>query len=327
MIKTVILITAIFLIGLPLTSQAKVEKLVLTGPKLSVTHPMAYMIEAGLLDDVAGEVELVVWDNPDQLRSLIAGGQAHFAAVPSYVASVFYNKGVPVRLLNISAWGIMYIISADPDIHTLTDLKNQEVAIAYRNDMPDLVFRSLAGRQQFAPSEDFALTYRSNFPTVVQELLRGSIRHGLVTEPLASVAILKSRKMQPDTPMLYRAVDMQTEWGKAYDRKPRIPQAGVCATPASLNDPDLVEAFQDAYRKATKWCVAHPEEAGAIVAKHIPGLKTEPVAAALKHAGLQFVSASDARAEIEHFYSVLLALNPAKIGGKLPDNTFYRQGR
>lgn len=313
----------VLMLATPSLAQAKVEKLVLIGPKSSVTHPMAYMIEAGLLDSVADKVELITWDNPDQLRSLLVGGKAHFAAVPSYVASVFYNKGVPVRLLNITAWGLLYMTSSDPDVKTLADLKGRKIDMPYRNDMPDLVFRHLVVKQGMNPDADFDLHYKPNFPTIVQELLSGLAPNGLLVEPLTSVALMKSRAMKGKATKLYRAVNLQTEWGKVYNSKPQIPQAGICATPLATKDPALVNTFEKAFEEATEWCVANPEKAGEIVVKYIKGLKAKPVAAALKNAGLKAVPAAEARPEIERFYSVLKSMNPAKIGGKLPDDDFY----
>jgi NitT/TauT family transport system substrate-binding protein len=47
------------------------------------------------------------------------------------------------------------------------------------------------------------------------------------------------------------------------------------------------------------------------------------VASALKNAHLQFVPARDAKPELVQFYTILKELNPAKIGGRLPDDGFY----
>lgn len=318
--KIYFIVAFLLLFSVPVLAQNRIEKLVLVGPKSPVTHPMAYIIEAGLLNNVAKEVELNVWDNPDQLRALMAGGKAHFAAVPSYVAAMFYNKGVPVRLLNISTWGDLWIVSSDPEVKTLSELKGEEIVIPLRGDMPDLVFTSLALKQSFNPKKDFRLRYLPNFPTASQEVVSGRTKHAFLSEPLVSMAIFKSKGKEP---RLYRAVNIQEEWGRAYNTKPRIARAGICALPGILKRPDVVRAFQNAYSEAVSWCKANPDKAGKVVAKHISGLKPRPVAFGIKNGMLEFVSARDAKPEIEHFFNVLRSLNPAKIGGKLPDDDFY----
>ncbi|MCG8375003.1 MAG: hypothetical protein MI702_00800, partial [Chlorobiales bacterium] len=194
------------------------------------------------------------------------------------------------------------------------------------NDMPDLVFRSLVKRQGFDPVKDYELTYRTNYPAVVQEVLSGRVKHALLAEPLVSVALMKSAQMKGKAPKLYRSVNIQKEWGQVYDKKPRIPQAGLAAAPKITRRPEVMEAVQEAYAEAIIWCKQNPKKAGRIVSKYISGLKPGPVATALKSAGITFMSAREARPELEHFYAVLKELNPAKVGGRLPSNEFYWQG-
>lgn len=322
--KKICLITVLALIfSLQAFARPEMDKLVLAGPKSSVTHPFAYMIEAGLLSDIAGEVELIIWDNPDQLRALMVRGQVHFTAVPSHVASIMYNKGLPVRLLNISNWGILYIVSSNPAIKTISDLKGEEVVLTYRNDMPDVVLCHLARKQGLEPGKDFTLRFVPNFPAAAQELLTGRAKHALLVEPLASMSIAKSSAMKGDSPRLYRAVDLQEEWGKVYHSEPKIAIAGACALAGVLTSPDVIKRFQDAYKKAIVWCKQNPKKAAKIVTKHIPGVKAPSVALGLKNARLEFVTAKDARPQVEQFLRVLKSVNPAKIGGKLPGDDFY----
>ncbi|WP_319523060.1 PhnD/SsuA/transferrin family substrate-binding protein [uncultured Desulfosarcina sp.] len=317
------LIVLIALIFAASPAPAKMEKLVLAGPKSTVTHPMAYMVEAGLLDGWADEVELRVWDNPDQLRALIAGGQADFSAVPSHVAANFYNRGVPLRLLNISVWGVLWIVSSDPDVRSLSDLKGEEILLTYRGDLPDLVLTSLATGQGLDPVRDFKLRYLPNFPAAAQQVLGGRARHAILAEPMASAALLKSANLNGKAPKLYRAIDIQKEWGRVHHTKPRMAEAGICALPRISGQPEVVAAFQEAYRTAIDWCRTHPQEAARIVARRISGLKPGPVASALKNARLEFVPAREAKPELVQFYTILMSLNSAKIGGRLPDDGFY----
>jgi NitT/TauT family transport system substrate-binding protein len=281
------------------------------------------MVATGLLDAVADKIELRVWDNPDQLRALIAGGQVDFSAVPSHVAANLYNKGVPLRLLNISVWGVLWIVSSDPGVKTLADLKDEELLLTYRKELPDLVLTSLATRQGLDPVRDFKLRYLPNFPAAAQEVISGRAKHAMLAEPIASAALLRSARMKGKAPLLHRAVDIQEEWGRVHQTEPRMAEAGICAMPRIVGHPEVVKAFQRAYGTAIEWCRAHPEKAARIVNRYIPGIKPGPVASALKNTRLRFVTARDARPELVQFYTILMSLDPAKIGGKLPDDDFY----
>ncbi len=321
--KYVFLIVLIALVCAASQAPAKMQKLVLAGPKSTVTHPMAYMVEAGLLNQWADEVELVVWDNPDQLRALVAGGQADFSAVPSHVAANFYNREVPLRLLNISVWGVFWVVSADPEVKSLADLKGEELLLTYRGDLPDLVLTSLATGQGLDPVRDFKLRYLPNFPAAAKQLIGGRAKHAMLAEPMASAALLKSAMLKGKSPKLYRAIDIQQEWGRVHHTRPRMAEAGICALPRITGHPEVIAAFQDAYRTAIDWCRTNPKKAAQIVTRRISGLKPGPVASALKNAKLQFVTAREAKPELVQFYNILKGLDPAKIGGRLPDDGFY----
>lgn len=71
-----------------------------------VSAPLIQMVASGALADIADKVEFQLWKNPDQIRLMAIGQKADFIAVPSNVAANLYNRGVDIKLLNISAWGV-----------------------------------------------------------------------------------------------------------------------------------------------------------------------------------------------------------------------------
>ncbi len=323
--RSYLFVVVIITLCFPHGALAKISELVIAGPRSCVVHPLIYMKEAGLLDQAAETVKLIIWNNPDQLRALMAGGQVHFSAVPSYVAANFYNKGLELKLLNISTWGLLWLVSSDPDVKALADLKNETITLTYKRDLPDLVFTNLAKAQGLDPQTDFNLKYLPDFKAVAQELLSGRTRHAMLAEPIASITVLKSSKQ--GTSKVYRAVDIQAEWQKIHQTKRGMPEAGICALPSIMGQPHIVTAFQKAYETAINFCKTHPEAAAGIVAQYLQKTNPAPIAAALKNARLEFVTAQDARPELTEFYNVLMALNPEKTGGRLPGDGFYWKDR
>jgi NitT/TauT family transport system substrate-binding protein len=121
------------------TSNGKLEKIIISGPMANVSHPIFRMMETGALDDIANNVVFKLWKNPDQLKAMIINKEVDFVAVPTNVAAILYNKKQPVKLLNVSVWGILEILSRDSSIKTLEDLKGKELVLPWRGDMPDIV--------------------------------------------------------------------------------------------------------------------------------------------------------------------------------------------
>lgn len=305
---------------------APLERLVLAGPPASVSYGLVHMVESGALADVAKSVEFVLWSNPDQLRALAMDGKANFIATPSNVAANLYNRGVPLALLNVSVWGILWMVSRNPDMKTLADFKGQEIAVPFRADMPDIVFGFLSEKQGLDPRKDFKLRYTSTPMDAVQLLAMRQVDHALLAEPAVSLALrrTKSFPLSAVAPDLYRSVNLQEEWGRVLGRDPRIPQAGIAALGAARQDARLLARFEAAYANSVRWCAEHPRECGAMVAKHISMMTPEAVADSLQFAPRHYATAQQARAELEYFYGLLLERQPATVGGKLPDDAFYR---
>ncbi len=311
----------------PLTGHARLPKLLLAGPFAGVSNGLIRIADSGALSEVAEQVEFRIWKDPDQLRALAIGGDADFVAMPSNVAANLYNRGVRLRLLNISAWGMLFVVSRDEKLKTLADLRGKELLMPFRGDMPDIVFQALAAKLGLAIGKDLPLRYVATPLDALQMLLTRRADHALLAEPAVSMGVRKSQTLPISVvaPDLHRAIDIQQEWGRAFQRPPRIPQAGIAVLGRHMNDNALIERFQRAYAQAMRWCHANADECGRAVAARIEMLTPEGVADALRADGSGFKTAAQAREELEFFYDLLRARQPGLIGGKLPPDDFYQR--
>ncbi len=308
-----------------LAAEGPRDRLVLSGPPATVSFPFIHMMESGALAPVARNVEFHLWTNPDQLRALALDGAADFMAVPSNVGANLYNRGVPLTLLNVSVWGMLWMISRSPDMRTLADFRGMEIALPFRADMPDILFSLLARRQGLDPRRDFKIRYVATPMDAMQLLLMRRVDHALLAEPAVSVALRKTHSfpLSAVAPDLYRSVSLTQEWGRVLSRPARIPQAGIAALGPALEDPALVAAVSEAYVRSQAWCEENPSECGKLVSRHIEMVTPDAVADAMQASVRHLASAREARPELEFFFEQLLADQPGLVGGKLPDAAFY----
>ncbi len=311
----------------PAIAADKLPKLTLSGPFAAVSYPLIHMAESGALKDVAETVEFVPWKAPDQLRVLAIDGKnkVDFIAMPTNVAANLYNRGVKLQLVNVSTWGVLWLVSRDKSLKTLADFKEKEVLMPFRADMPDIVFQTLAEKAGLDPKKNFKLRYVGTPLDAMQLLISRRADHALLSEPAVSMALRKTKSFPISViaPDLYRSVDLQQEWGRLMQRPARIPQAGIAAMGRALADPVLIERFQKAYAASLKWCEEKPDACGAMVAKHVDMLSAEGVADSVRADNTAFIPAHEARPELEFFFAQLHARQPALTGGKLPDADFY----
>ncbi|MBE0515756.1 ABC transporter substrate-binding protein, partial [Sulfurimonas sp.] len=256
----------------------KVEKIVVSGPFASVSHPILHMIETNALSDVADKIEFKLWKNPDELRAMTIRGNVDFVAIPTNTAAILNNKGVDIKLLNVSVWGILGMISRDDSLKTLKDFKGKKIAVPFRADMPDIVFKQLLKREGLDPQKDFELVYVASPIDAMQMLIMRRIDHSLLAEPAISMALRKTKSFPISmvAPELYRSVDLQEEWGKVFNTNGDLPEAGI-AVMGHVKDEHLIKRFQEEYAKSLEWYKTNPKEAGKLVAKNIEMLSEEGV--------------------------------------------------
>ena len=319
------------LLVLPGSASARLPRLVLSGPYAAVSNPLIHMVESGALSDVAESVEFQPWKDPDQLRMLALDGktQADFVAMPTNVAANLYNRGVKLRLINVTTWGVLWMVSRQNGLETLADFKGKEILMPFRADMPDIVFQILAEKQGLDPRRDFKLRYVASPLDAMQLLITRRVDHALLSEPAVSTALRKTRSFPVSViaPELYRSVDLQQEWGRLMQREARIPQAGITVLGKAALNEALIEKFQKAYAASLKWCEDNADACGAMVAKRIEMLTPEGVADSIRVDNTRFVTAQDAKAELGFFFNLLHTRQPALIGGKLPADGFYYGAR
>lgn len=299
--------------------------LTLAGPLAAVSFPLIHMVESGALADLAEKVEFVSWRDPDQLRVLALGNKADVLAMPTNVAANLYNRGADLELINVSTWGILWLVSRSDKLKTLTDLQGEEIAIPFRADMPDLLFGLISKAQGLDPRHDFRLRYVATPMDAMQLLIARRVDHALLAEPAVSMALRRTQSFPISViaPELHRSIDLQAEWGRVLKRAPRIPQAGIVAMGTIRHDPGLIARIHNAYHNSLVWCQANALECGRLVAAYTDMLSAEAVSDAIAVSPLEAVPAAAARDELDFLFSALMRSNPAIIGGRLPNDDFY----
>ncbi|MFK5975033.1 MAG: ABC transporter substrate-binding protein [Sulfurovum sp.] len=327
MLKKFSLVIAILLsqFTINVIAQEKLEKLVLSGPMATVSHPLLHIIKTGALDDVASKVEFILWKNPDELRALTIKSRADFIAVPSNVGANLYNKGVDIKLLNISIWGILGILTRDKNLKTLADFKGKEIAMPFRADMPDIVFEEIIKAQGMNLKKDFKIKYMGSPMDAMQMLILRRVDHALLAEPAISIALRKtdSFPLKLIAPDLYRSNSLEKEWGETFKVESKIPEAGMAVVGDMIQNDYVIKRFNEEYAKSMAWYKNNPIKAGELAEEFIPMLDASGVTDSIKFVQINIVSSKKAKKDLEFFFNILKKNNPKSIGGKLPDNEFY----
>lgn len=296
------------------------DELVLYGPPAGPSIILAQAVASGALSGVAKKTSFKVWRSPDEMRAGLTSGTMSAVVLPIQVAANLYNRGMPLKLLNIMTKGLVYVISEDAGITTIEALKGKKLAVPFRNDMPDLILKRLLATYKLSPETDVVLEYTSSPVEAIQMLMMGRVDAVLAPEPAISAAITMGKMTNRN---IRRVIDIQEVWGQVTGKEPVLPQAGMVLTDALMKDtPQLAAGLQDALAKVAAQVIAEPAAAASIASTTLD-FPEQVLALSIATSKLVATPASEVRSAIEIMLETLAADDPAIIGGKLPDAAFY----
>lgn len=285
-------------------------------PKVPPALPVLRMIESGAMRDRAA-IGITVWTTPEQLIAMAQDPNYQMFVLPLTVAAKLHNKGVDIRLTNISTWGVAQLVTSDPSVTGWADLRGKTLFVPVRSSTPEVLTRYFLDRAGLQPGRDVEVVH-STVAEMGQLLKAGMIEHAVLLEPHLTAAVSGNNSLRV-------AIDFADEWKRIRNTGGDIPNAGLGATAAFLDaNPELVRDFEEEYEKALDWVLAHPDLAGALAEKYL-GLRAAVIAEAMPRLGLRYKTAAEAAAEMDALFQALFELSPALIGKKIPDAALYRK--
>ena len=149
------------------------------------------------------------------------------------------------------------------------------------------------------------------------KLLSGDIQYAMLPVPAATAAIAKGEGK------IRAAVDVTEAWDALQNGSQLVMTAVVVRTEFAETYHDLVEHFLTDYEASIQYVNNNVDAAAELVA----GYGITPSAGIAKQAipqcHLAFISGSDMMGAISNYFIELYSIDPAAVGGSLPDDAIY----
>jgi NitT/TauT family transport system substrate-binding protein len=313
-----ILITALLLlIGCPITAEPA-GLLRLSGPPIAESLPLLAMSRQGRPWIQDFEVRFVPWHSPDMLRAMVAGGQVDAAIVTTAAACTLRNKGVNCRVALLHESPV-WIVSTRPGPDSLESLEGTLLFPFGPGEMPELFYKAaMAGRTGKVETR-----HTGGALEAVNLLLAGEGDHAMLSEPTASIALLRARAMaDKGAPQLVKRVDMCKAWTRAFPGH-NLASSCVAFFGDEADDLRLLGAFARAYAEASRWANGHPDEALALAQSRFPALARQIEQGGVGHFAFKILSGEPARADALFYLARIHDVSPDAIGGEMPGDDFF----
>lgn len=253
------------------------------------------------------------------IMTYLTSKNADLAIVPTNAASIIYNKDNPYKYVSANTHGNLFMVGTEAT-QDLEELKGKVVGVMMKGQVPDLVFRTVLEQNNIeyevgeAPIEGkVTLRYVQDGSEILILIKEGVLKYGILGEPAVTTAINNIDGAQI-------AFDFQELWGGGY------PQAGLMAK-NSVSD-EFIKAFFDELEKDETFALDNPNDAlDRIKAKMISSSETtikylnEQI---IENCNVKLVKAENCKDDVIKLLTAFNKLEPSSIGGKLPDDNFFR---
>ncbi|MDR2659325.1 MAG: ABC transporter substrate-binding protein [Spirochaetaceae bacterium] len=262
------------------------------------------------------QVNMEALASSDLMAARFIAGEAKVGILPPNVAAKIAASGKPVQVAAVTGLGMLSLLSGDPAVKTIDDLKGKTITVAGQGAAPDYVFRKILVAHNLNPDLDVKLDYSLAYPEIAQSLIAGRINLALIPEPFATMA-------RQGNENLAQVSDIQAEWEKAGGQENYPITTLVIDARFGKENPAAVETIMTAVKNSIDWVTANPAEAGDLVEKYGLGIKASVAAASIPRSNYTFIDANTARPALTSLYKTLLEFAPDSIGGHLPADDFY----
>lgn len=266
----------------------------------------------------ANHYDFTMVTSADELVSSIAAGKVDIALVPANVASVLYNKTKGgVSVIDINTLGVLDVVTGDPSIKSIGDLKGKTVYLTGKGTTPDYVLHYLLSANGLSDSA-VTLEYKSE-PTEVAAILKDQPDAiGLLPQPFVTAALAQNDSLK-------LALDLTKEWDKVQgaDGSRLVTGVTIVRNDFLKNHEDQVKVFLSDHKESTKEALADPDKtAEQIVQAGI--IEKAPIAKkALPYCNITFIDGQEMKTALSGYLNVLYRQDPKSVGGALPADDFY----
>ena len=258
----------------------------------------------------------------DALLPKMIQGELDIALVPANVASVLYNKTEGgITVIDINTLGVLYMVSGDDTLTDINSLKGKTIYLTGKGTSPDYVLHYIL-TQNGLSEEDVTLEYKSEATEVAAVLANEPESIGLLPQPFVTSACAQNENLKV-------IFDMTAEWDAVQGESGSRLVTGVTVVRNEFlqENPAAVNKFMEEHKASAEFANTNVEETAELVAAQGIIEKTPVAQKAIPNCNITYIDGEEMKAALSGYLSVLMEQNPESVGGKLPEDDFYYNGK
>lgn len=254
----------------------------------------------------------------DELLAQVISGNVDIAMVPANVSSVLYNKTEGgIRVIDINTLGVLYVVECGETIQSIADLSGKTVYLTGKGTTPDYTLQYLLAQNGLS-TDDVTLEYKSEATEVVSVLAEDDTAIGLLPQPFVTAAGMQNENLRI-------TLDLTDEWNKVQEENGSRLVTGVTIVRNDFltEHPEEVQDFLTEHKDSASYTNANPAEAAELIASLEIVAKAPIAEKAIPYCNITCIEGDEMKTALEGYLQVLYDMDPASVGGALPEEDFY----
>ena len=280
---------------------------------------LVYVMEMADQGEAASNYEFNMATAADEITGLMVKGDLDIALVPANVASVLYNKTEGnITVLDINTLGVLYVVSADDSIQSVSDLAGKTVYLTGMGTTPDYVLQYRLAANGLS-ADDVQLEYKTEAAEVAAILKETPDAVGLLPQPFVTSAMAQNDQLK-------MVLDLTEEWNKVQEQaggSTLVTGVTVARTDFLEENQAAVDAFLDEHEESALAANNNLDDAAQKVADLGIIPKAEVAKQAIPYCNITCIRGEEMKTALSGYLQVLYDQDPSSVGGALPQDDFY----
>ena len=291
----------------------------LKGP---TTMGLVNMMEWSENGELPFKAEFTMATAADEITAKLIQGELDIALIPANLASVLYNRTEGgVRVIDINTLGVLYGVTGDESVTSLSDLSGRTVYMTGQGTTPQYAMDYILAQNGL--TDQVNIEYRSEAAEIAAMFAEDPSIIAVLPQPFATVCQAQNESVK-------EFMNLNEEWDKCPDSGDSMLLTGVTVASSAFieehGEDGLLAAFISTQKLSTEAAsldTAHTAElvAGAGIIEKAPIAEK-----ALPKCGIACIDGAEMKAALSGYLQVLFDANAESVGGKLPGEDFYYQG-
>ncbi len=268
----------------------------------------------------AGELEqgynFTVAAMPDEIVGKIVNGDADIAAIATNLASKVYTKTEGgITVLGVNTLGVLSVLEMEQTVETVSDLAGKTIYTSGQGANPQFILEYVLRANGLDPETDVTIVYKTENAELATVFAEDPEAVIMAPHPVATSIMINSGAVI--------SLDMTKEWEAVSQDSALMMGCIVVRNEVLENNPGAVAAFMADYAASIEAANADPATTGTHCETYGIVAKAALATKAIPQCNIVWVTGEEMKTQLSGYLQVLFEADPASVGGKVPEDSFY----